>query len=644
MPQTWPALFLLWMYSSSASSIASMVRARVLRADPLVGCYQMTRAAPSSPESDARIPMPPPFRLDSVFGTGAFSCGKARVLWASPTQDYFAPPISWARVGPDSITIVWSNGFGGLVVRLGIHGKTMRGTATTFSDVVTGAPDPTADVIATRIPCPLPPTDSAALAAHPPPGTLRAALTTEADWDSLPVGDTTRVFLRDSVERINQLSRTEIRWYVSDTTVAAVDSSGLLRARTIGRATVIARAPHRIAEHAVTVVSLHLAQISSGSSETCGVTQGGDAVCWGGWPPPGIPETRLPTRLEGTPRLTTISVGFMSFCGLDGTGSAYCGGENSGGQLGLGYVNSYVRGGTVKAAELARFSLISNGADYACGIATDSTAYCWGSNEYGQLGTSAALSERCKPTLTTVPCASTPVRVSPRLHFRDLAVAYQHTCGVLTDATIMCWGDNSDGELGNGSHESSATPVRVVSDARFSSVTVGGSHTCAVATDGRGYCWGSNKFGELGVGDSRGTHDVPMAIAGDARFRTLSATGDNDTCGLTRSGSILCWGQSQAGGVSPLHTTDSSTSTAIDTWPCARRPVSQGGGEQFVFLGRSLGGAMCALDRQGRPFCWGGSMSAGNIYACGQPTPPVLLGGGPGALWMRQSTASPPNP
>ena len=59
-------------------------------------------------------------------------------------------------------------------------------------------------------------------------------------------------------------------------------------------------------------------------------------------------------------------------------------------------------------------------------------------------------------------------------------------------------------------------------------------------------------------------------------------------------------------------------------------------GETFVFLGRSLGGAMCALDAQGRPFCWGGAWSAGNVYACGEPTPPVLVGGGPSALWLRQ--------
>lgn len=644
MTRTWPALLMLWIYSSSASGTSSARRAVVLGPDPLDGCYQMVRAAPSSPGADSRFPMPPPFRLDSILGTGDFNCAKTRVLWASPPQTYFALPISWTRVGPDSITIVWSNGFGGLVAQLRIDGDTLRGTATTFSDMKTGAPDPFTPVVVARIPCPLPSTDSAAVAANPPPGTKRTALTTTADWDSLPVGDTTRIFLRDSAAWINQLSRTEIRWYVSDTTVATVDSSGLLRGRTIGRTTVIARAPHGIAEHDLSVVSLHLTQINSGIGETCGVTQGGDAVCWGGWPPEGIPEGQLPTHLAGTPRLTTISVGFMSFCGLDSTGSPYCGGKNSSGQLGLGYANSYLGGNTVKAAGRPPLSLITTGADYTCGIATDATAYCWGSNSYGQLGTSTALSERCEAFVRSGPCSSTPIQVSPRLHFRDLAAGYQHTCGVLTDASIVCWGDNSDGQLGNGSHQSSATPVRVVSNAHFSSVTVGGTHTCAVTTDGHAYCWGSNKLGELGVGKGDGDRAVPTPIDGSARFRSLSATGDSDTCGLTLAGAILCWGLSEADGVSPLHATDTCTKMQGDPLPCARRPVPQGDGDHFVWLGRSLGGAMCALDAQGRPFCWGGSWSVGNRYACGEPTPPVLVGGGPSALWMRQSTASPPDP
>lgn len=119
----------------------------------------MTKAGPASPGPETLIPMPPPFQLDSVLGTGGFTCGKTRVLWASPPQDYFAPPISWSRVGPDSIRISWSNGFGGLVAELGIHGNTIRGTATTYSDMKTGAPDPTVAVIVVRIPCPLPPTE-----------------------------------------------------------------------------------------------------------------------------------------------------------------------------------------------------------------------------------------------------------------------------------------------------------------------------------------------------------------------------------------------------------------------------------------------------------------------------------------------------
>ncbi|GEM_PF-2204839 len=632
MTRTWPALLLLSMYSSASN--APVARATVSKGDPLVGCYRMKRAKPASPAAVAQIPMPPPFRLDSVLGTGVFSCGKTRVQWASPPQDYFAAPASWERVGPHSITIWWTNGLGSLQARLEIHGDTLRGTATTYSDVWSRT-HPTADVIVSRIPCPPPPADSAALATLVQPGTRRSTLISAANWDSLPIGDTTRVFLQDSTDRIAGRGLVRIRWYVSDTTVATIDSSGLLRGLTIGTATVVAQLPERMGLRNVKVVSRYLAEINGGVDETCGVTQDGQSLCWGGAPP--VPTSSgLPTQLQHVPRLTTISVGMSFFCGLDSSGAIYCGGTNAAGQLGLGYINASAEGRVVHAAGVRRFTLVTAGADYACGIASDSTAYCWGSNQFGQLGTSSVSSERCMRLSTLTPCRSSPVQVSAGLHFRDLAAGYRHTCGVLSDATVVCWGNNSDGQLGNGSRRSSAAPVRVVGNMRFSSVTVGGTHTCGVAVNGRGFCWGSNRLGELGVGDDAADHERPTPIAGETTLRSVSATGDNSTCGLTQTGALFCWGMSEGGGVNPLFARDRCTAMGEQSLRCARRPVPQGGGNSFVFLGRSLGGALCALDSAGRPFCWGnGSMSVGNPFACGEPTPPLLVGGGPSSLWPR---------
>ncbi|HEY4956128.1 MAG TPA: hypothetical protein VII02_14715 [Gemmatimonadaceae bacterium] len=75
-----------------------------------------------------------------------------------------------------------------------------------------------------------------------------------------------------------------------------------------------------------------------------------------------------------------------------------------------------------------------------------------------------------------------------------------HTCGITVTQTILCWGLNSAGQLGNGSTESTQTPTPVTSTLKFRSVSAGFGYTCALSVDGAGYCWGLNAKGQLGNG------------------------------------------------------------------------------------------------------------------------------------------------
>jgi len=459
--------------------------------------------------------------------------------------------------------------------------------------------------------------------------TGRLVLASSAGWDSLTIGDTSRVILRDANGSALPASKGHVRWSVFNTNVVTIDSTGLLRAVSLGTATVVARTPQGLATHVVTVVPFRfrLSQITTGMTGTCGITATGGAICWGEWA--GIsfgPEHELPTRVNGPP-LIDISVGMAYSCGVDRSGSLTCAGMNSGGQLGLGYANMFASG-VVHDAGLPAFRSVSAGVDYACGIASDSTGYCWGTNDSGQVG-APSLHERCTPLSNQAPCTTIPLQLPPQYHFVDLVAGYYHTCGVLTDRSVVCWGDNGDGQLGDGTYKTSSTPVRVAGNVKFSSVTVGATHTCGVAVDGRGYCWGSNRLGELGVGDDTPTHNVPAPIVGGMRYLSLSATGTNSTCGLTQPHGVACWGLAEYSVVDSVDARDQCTDKAGRSVRCARQPVAVADTHQFMFLGRSLGSAICALDAEGRAFCWGFGSGNGSIHHCDDLPSPTLVGDGP---------------
>ena len=96
--------------------------------------------------------------------------------------------------------------------------------------------------------------------------------------------------------------------------------------------------------------------------------------------------------------------------------------------------------------------------------------------------------------------------------FRSLSAGGRHTCGLTARGEAYCWGDNSSGQLGNGTVAASATPVRVRSVGAFESLSAGYIHTCAITTEGAVYCWGSNVDGQLGSGTANDAN-VPVRVA-----------------------------------------------------------------------------------------------------------------------------------
>src|SRR2546426_787967 len=127
-----------------------------------------------------------------------------------------------------------------------------------------------------------------------------------------------------------------------------------------------------------------------------------------------------------------------------------------------------------------------------CMVTSGGAAYCWGGNGSGQLGDGSTTDSK-----TPVPVAGglefTTVSAS------GLRVESDHTCGVTTNGTTYCWGANNFGQLGAPVGDHSTTPAQVTGGLTLSSVSAGGGfHTCGVTTTGAVYCWGNNFFGQLG--------------------------------------------------------------------------------------------------------------------------------------------------
>lgn len=172
---------------------------------------------------------------------------------------------------------------------------------------------------------------------------------------------------------------------------------------------------------------------------------------------------------------------------------------------------------------------------------------------------------------------------------------YPHQCGVDARQYAYCWGSNSYGQLGDGSHDSRSMPVAVAGDLRFATVSAGADHTCGLTWGGTAYCWGANYGGQLGNASVHG-QTQPTRVASVLEFTAISA-GGNHTCAIDTRGVAFCWGRPGNGklGDGDVHNHNSRT-----------RPTPVAGDLRFGSVAAGPGHT-CAITLQGELYCWGGN-------------------------------------
>lgn len=266
-----------------------------------------------------------------------------------------------------------------------------------------------------------------------------------------------------------------------------------------------------------------------GGAHTCAI-KAGDVRCVGagasGQLGNGAESSSLrPVSVDGLDAAKQIVAGNTHTCVRMNNGTVRCFGSNEGGQLGDGTLKN--RSTPVRVRSLVNVVEVAAGAYHNCARLIDGNVKCWGLNTVGQLGDGTNANQ------------SIAVKVDLGGDAVAIAAGYTHSCAILTDGSVRCWGANDRGQLGDGTTNGSKTPRPVVGLAgRVTAIALGEDHSCAVLVDGRLQCWGRNFDGQLGDGS-----DVQRNAPVFAAVSKVSAIalGRTHTCAIT-GGGVACWG------------------------------------------------------------------------------------------------------
>lgn len=329
---------------------------------------------------------------------------------------------------------------------------------------------------------------------------------------------------------VDSLAQTVI-WVSTDTSVVTI-AGGVVTARGPGSATVGALAEGHTAQIPVRV-GLVLTSLAVPAWEPCGVSTTARAWCWG--------FDTIPAAINTPVRFRLVTSSTAARCGLSLDSLAWCWGSD-GPALGRGaapvsHVPVAVAGGH-KFRTLSAGGVIENGT--MCGIASDGTAWCWGSNDWGKLGDG-----------TLVASSSIPVAVQAGASFAGVTPGIGFTCAVTTSGGLWCWGANNFGQMATGTPDTirhQPASISLPGSPQMQQVALNSTSACALDSGGRAWCWGWNGHSGLGRANPVCTEEgvetciaPPDTVSGGHRFTMLSSN-DEMTCGITVAGALWCWG------------------------------------------------------------------------------------------------------
>ena len=336
-------------------------------------------------------------------------------------------------------------------------------------------------------------------------------------------------------------------------------------------------------------------------------------------------RTRTATPIGGIKEVVAVSTGGEHACAILANDTVVCWGQNSYGQL--GYDDSINHGSLMNhmGSNLAAVNLglgrtakaIATGYDHTCALLDDNTVKCWGSNDAGQLGygdiTTRGTTDGDMAALAAIDLGTGRTAIA-------IAAGSTYTCAILDNKRVKCWGYNSTGELGLGDVSDHGTQpdqmgdylpyVDLGSGHTAKLIRTGSAHTCVLLDDDTVKCWGYNGDGNLGLGDSNNRGDIPEEMGdnlpnldfGTRRVQTI-AVGADSACALFDSGAVTCWGYNTTGVLGQGHMNNRGDTE--NQMGAALLNIDLGSGHTAKAI--AINYHACAILDDDTVKCWGGN-------------------------------------
>ena len=225
-------------------------------------------------------------------------------------------------------------------------------------------------------------------------------------------------------------------------------------------------------------------------------------------------------------------------CYLFKIGEIHCWGSNIKGQLGERLQNDYQTSPQKVSLPAGSYPIsMSVGREFTCSLMSNFSAYCWGANNFGQLGDSTNID------------SLVPVKVNIQQSIIALSSGESHTCAILINQDVMCWGRNNVGQLGDNTLFDNSTPIvsQIPLGKKTVQIDAGNSHTCAVIENGEMFCWGLNADSQLADGTTT-FKKVPVKSQFPPGIgAVLVASGDSHTCIVSNQSTVYCIGSNNKG-------------------------------------------------------------------------------------------------
>ncbi len=342
--------------------------------------------------------------------------------------------------------------------------------------------------------------------------------------------------------------------------------------------------------------------VSVGTYSTCALDFSGDVYCWGDIPDYGN-LGKDPTKLITIRGVKSIEVGTELSCAINNDSKVYCWNSSE-----IEPNPTLVEGELVGKEAIE----VSVGQSHACAITSDKKAICWGANYSGQIGNGV---QDYQPTPVDI---SAKGDINGK-EVTTISAGYSNTCAI-AEGQAYCWGSNESGQLGIGTTGIiSKVPKAVKTSGEFDgktvlSISVGSGFVCAVASDNKAYCWGVNAAGQLGTGDKiKKTEPHPVDDSGVLNNLSIKAitVGTANSCAIDMNSQIFCWGNNLNGTIGNGTIGEGAFSGSLVPLATAKSSVTMD--KKLSYFASGGDNTVCVVDVDKKGYCWGEGSPRGFI-------------------------------